>query len=409
MKLLRHAGLLVMVVVLPARDGVAQAHLPAGNVRPGIDVLVEDSIQLVANQAVGLVTNQTGVDRHGVPDDERLRAAHIRLVALFTPEHGFRGSLDPGAEVASGRDSVSGLPIYSLYGRVLAPTPAMLEGIQVLLVDLQDVGARYYTYISTTIEVMRAAAAAHIPVMILDRPNPAGGVNQGNVLDTTARSFVGKLAVPMRHGLTMGELALMARRDLGLTTELHVIRVDGWRRRDYFDATGLPFVPPSPNLQTLESIIHYSGTCLFEGTNLSVGRGTGAAFTQVGAPWLDPVRVLATLGPEAGVELVPTAFTPVRPGDGKYADTLVQGIRLRVTDRARYDPPATALRLIRAIQTVHPDRFSFIPAQFDRLTGQPGLREALMGGEGIEAILGVWEAQRGVFLAKNDRIRLYPQ
>ncbi len=285
----------------------------------------------------------------------------------------------------------------------------MLAGVQVLLVDLQDVGARYYTYISTTIEVMRAAAGAGIPVVILDRPNPIGGTRQGNVLDTLARSFVGRLAVPMRHGMTLGELALVARREFDLTTDLHIVPVAGWRRRDYFDATGLPFIAPSPNLRSLESIMHYPGTCLFEGTNLSVGRGSDAAFAQIGAPWLDPSRVLAKLGKQPGVELRPTSFTPVRPGDGKFADTLVQGIRLRVTDRGSYDPPATALRLLRAIQLVHPDQFSFLPAQFDRLAGQPGLREALMRNEGIGAILGIWKGQRGVFSAENDQFRLYPE
>jgi len=409
MRRLRHALFLSLAGVPGTGCATAQAPPVAAIVRPGIDVLVEDSMHLVAGRAVGLLTNHTGIDRHGVPDVERLRAAGVNLVALFTPEHGFRGSADPGAAVATTRDSATGLPIYSLYGRNFAPTPEMLTGVQVLLVDLQDAGARYFTYVSTTIELMRSAAGAGIPVVFLDRPNPIGSAVQGNVLDSAARSFVGTLAVPMRHGLTPGELALLAKQERGLATDLHVVPVSGWRRSQYFDSTGLPFVPPSPNLRDLESLIHYSGTCLFEGTTLSSGRGSDAPFSQVGAPWLDAAAVLARLGPQPGVALSPTTFTPRRPGDGKYADTLLQGIRLRVTDRATYDPPATALRLLAAIRAVHPAEFAWINAHFDRLAGQPGLREALDRGAPIDSILGVWQGQRAAFEPWAAGVRLYPE
>ena len=276
MHLLRHAVGLSLTGVLVTACATAQAPPVRAAVRPGIDVLLEDSLHLVAGRAVGLLTNRNGVDRHGVGDVERLRAAGVHLVAIFTPEHGFRGAADPGAAVPSTRDSATGLPIYSLYGRNFAPTPEMLAGVQVLLVDLPDAGARYFTYISTTIELMRSPAVAGIPVIILDRPNPVGGVVQGNVLDSAARSFVGSLSIPMRHGLTLGELTLLAKRERGLSAALTVVPVSGWRRSQYFDATGLPFNPPSPNLRDLESIINYSGTCLFEGTNLSPGRGSDA-------------------------------------------------------------------------------------------------------------------------------------
>jgi len=378
-------------------------------VRPGIDVLVEDSLHLVQGRAVGLLTNHTAVDRRGVSDVERLRAAGVNLVALFTPEHGFRGAADPGAAVETTRDSATGLPIYSLYGSNFAPTAEMLAGVEVLLVDLPDAGARYFTYVSTTIEVLKSPAMAAIPVVILDRPDPVGGVVQGNVLDSASRSFVGSVSVPMRHGLTPGELVLLAKQEQGIATRLSVVPVSGWRRAEYFDATGLPFYPPSPNLRDLESIINYSGTCLFEGTNLSPGRGSDAAFSQVGAPWLDPVAVLARLGPQPGVAFTPTTFTPRQPGDGKYADTLLQGIRLRVTDRAQYDAPATALRLLVAIQQVHPGQFAWIPAHFDRLAGQPGLREALDRGAPVDSILAGWAGQRAAFVRRAAGVRLYPE
>ncbi|HTH50048.1 MAG TPA: DUF1343 domain-containing protein [Candidatus Limnocylindria bacterium] len=409
MRLLRHAFSVSLAGVLGSGCATAQAPPIPSAVRPGIDVLVEDSLHLVKGRAVGLLTNRTGVDRRGVSDIERLRAAGVNLVALFTPEHGFRGAADPGAAVATTRDSVTGLPIYSLYGSNFAPTPQMLAGVQVLLVDLPDAGARYFTYVSTTIEVMKSPAMAGIPVIILDRPDPVGGAVQGNVLDSATRSFVGSVYVPMRHGLTPGELALLAKQERQLAVDLRVVPVSGWHRSEYLDATGLTFYPPSPNLRDLESIINYSGTCLFEGTNLSAGRGSDAPFSQVGAPWLDPASVLARLGPQPGVSLVATSFTPRQPGDGKYADTLVQAIRLRVTDRATYDAPATALRLLAAIRQVHPTRFAWNPAHFDRLAGQPGLREALDRGAPIDSILGVWTAQRAAFAARATGVRLYPE
>ncbi len=408
MQLLRHAVGLSLTGVLMTACATAQAPPVRAAVRPGIDVLVEDSLHLVAGRAVGLLTNRNGVDRQGVGDVERLRAAGVHLVAIFTPEHGFRGAADPGAAVPSTRDSATGLPIYSLYGRNFAPTPEMLAGVQVLLVDLPDAGARYFTFISTTIELMRSPAVARIPVIILDRPNPVGGAMQGNVLDSAARSFVGSLSIPMRHGLTLGELALLAKRERGLAASLSVVPASGWRRSQYFDATGLPFDPPSPNLRDLESIINYSGTCLFEGTNLSPGRGSDAAFSQVGAPWLDPAAVLARLGPQAGVSLTATTFTPRQPGDGKYADTLLQGIRFRITDRATYDPPATALRLLTIIRAVHPAEFAWLATHFDRLAGEPGLREALDQGHPVDSILSVWARQRDQFAPRAAGVRLYP-
>ena len=377
-------------------------------VRPGIDVLLEDSLHLVKGRTVGLVTNRTGVDRHGVSDVDRLRSAGIALVAIFTPEHGYRGAAAPGEAVASSRDSATGLPIYSLYGATYAPSPVMLEGIDVMLVDLQEVGARYYTYVATTIEVMRSAATAGIPVIVLDRPNPIGGAVQGNVLDPSTRSLVGSLAVPMRYGLTLGEQARLAREQLDLTTDLRVVPVSGWKRRLYFDQTGLPFIPPSPNLQSLESLIHYPGTCLFEGTNLSVGRGTAEAFSQVGAPWLDAKAVIRRLGRQPGVKLTAVTFTPVRPGDGKLADTLLHGIRFRVTDRKAYDPTLTALRLLQAVRSVHPNQFAWIPRHFDRLVGEPGLREALERGAPVDSVAAVWKTQRLAFQPQWDGVRIYP-
>jgi uncharacterized protein YbbC (DUF1343 family) len=380
-------------------------------VRPGIDVLLTDSLHLVRERRVGLVTNQAGVDADGISDVVRLRAAGVRLVALFSPEHGFRGAADPGESVASSVDSATGLPIYSLYGPTSAPTAEMLAGIDVMLVDLQDVGARYFTWLFTTIEVMKAAGPRGVEVVVLDRPNPLGGRIQGAVLEPAHITPVGQLAVPMRHGLTLGELARLAAADRGLAVELAVVPAAGWTRDLPFARSGLPFIPPSPNLRTLESLHHYPGSCLFEGTNLSVGRGSAAPFEQLGAPWLDTTEVLARIRRAGlpGVRFRGVEFTPVRPGDGKFADTLVRGIRLEMTDPSAYDPTAAAVHLLSAIRAVHPDRFGWIPAHFDRLAGTRRLRAAIEGGTDPAAIVQGWEGDLEHFRARRRAVLIYPE
>jgi uncharacterized protein YbbC (DUF1343 family) len=379
-------------------------------VRPAIDVLLTDSLHLVRHRSVGLVTNQAGVDADGISDVTRLRAAGVELVALFSPEHGFRGAADPGAAVASSKDSATGLPIYSLYGRTSAPTEEMMRGVDVMVVDLQDAGARYYTYLATTVEVMRSAGKQRLSVIVLDRPNPIGGLVQGNVLDPAFSSSIGLLSVPMRHGLTIGELARLAKADLSVDVALTVVPVQGWRRNLSLDETNLPFIPPSPNLRTIESLFHYPGLCLFEGTNLSVGRGSDRPFEQIGAPWLDTAKVLAEVRRNGfrGVEFRSARFTPRQPGDGKFPDTLLAGIRLRVTDRRWYDPTATAVYLLAAIQHLQPDQLKWIPAHFDRLAGGPDLRLALQGGVGAAEIVAGWTAGMKRFEERRTRFLLYP-
>jgi uncharacterized protein YbbC (DUF1343 family) len=392
----------------PARTAEAPARAA---VRPGIDVLLSDSLHLVRGRRVGLLTNQAGVDASGMRDVDRLRAAGVELVALFSAEHGFRGTAGPGAEVGSATDSATGLPIYSLYGSTSPPLEQILPSLDAVLVDLPDVGARYFTYAATTLDLMRVAARYGRAVIVLDRPNPVGGTVQGNVLDPRYRSNVGVTAVPMRYGLSAGELARLARSDLGLTTELIVVPVQHWHRRDALDRTGLPFLAPSPNLRSLESLFHYPGLCLFEGTALSVGRGSEAPFEQVGAPWLDSSQVLRRLRSAQlpGVRFRATTFTPVAPGDGKFSDTLVVGIRLRVTDRATYDPTLTAVTLLGVVQAVHPDRIGWSPERFDRLAGGPQLREAIQAGRSARSIVQQWRPALRAFLARRKAFLLYPE
>lgn len=384
---------------------------PPAAVRPGIEVLLDDSLHLVRGRRVGILTNQTGVDRAGTSDVDRLRAAGVEVVAIFSPEHGFRGTADPGAAVASSVDSVTGLPIYSLYGGEGQREAAdAIRRLGVLLVDLQDAGARYYTYITTTAYVLGVAGPAGVPVVILDRPNPLGGVIQGNVLDSTHYSSVGFLRVAMRHGMTLGELALQAAAERGYHARLSVVPLDGWRRSMAYDATGLPFVPPSPNLRSLEALFHYPGLCLFEGTDLSVGRGSEAPFEQIGAPWLDTAAVLATVRAARlpGVAFRGVGFTPRRPGDGKHPDRPLAGIRLAVTDRASYDPTATAVHLLVAIHRRHPDAIGFDARRFDRLAGGSALREAVLAGVPAERIVAGWAGELAEFRSRRAGYLIYP-
>jgi len=393
------------------RTTVAPVPMPATAVRPGIEVLLSDSLSLVRHARLGLVTNQAGVDAAGVSDVNRLRAGGLELVALFSPEHGFGGAAAPGAAVSNGTDSATGLPIYSLYGQNTAPTAAMLSGLDVLLVDLQDVGARYYTYLATTVAVMRAAALGGKRVVVLDRPNPIGGTMQGNVLDTAFASMVGLLPVPMRHGMTLGELARLANVELHVGADLTVVPLVGWSPTMDFDQTGLPFIPPSPNLRSLEALFHYPGLCLMEGTNLSVGRGTDHPFEQIGAPWLDTTRVLARLRAAniPGVTFTGVKFRPKKPGDGKYPGTRVTGIRLTMTDRDTYDPTATAVTIMAVIQAVHPTQLKWTAGQFDRLAGNSTLRTDLASGATPDSVMADWSGELAAFLRRRQPALIYPR
>ena len=339
---------------------------------PGIDVLLRDSLRLVQGKRLGLITNQSGVDARGVSTIDRL--AHLpraRLVMLFAPEHGIRGAAAPGAPVADSIDDGTGLPIYSLYGASRAPTPLQLDSLDVLLVDLQDVGARPYTYVSTMVLAMRAAAAAGKRVIVLDRPNPIGCAVQGPILDTAFASFLGMLPVPLRHGMTLGELARFANARFAIGADLVVVPVRGWRRCDWIDRTGLPWVRPSPNLPDVESMAWYPGTVLFEATNLSVGRGTDAPFREVGAPWLDARGVARAMARRYHIALDVVRFTPHAPGDGKLDGVALAGVRFRRMDRARGDPVRDALRLLATIGSLHPGALVVDSLALARRLGRP--------------------------------------
>ena len=381
--------------------------------RPGVEVLLSDSSHLVDGRRVGLITNRSGVGRDGTSSIDLLhRYQGAELVALFAPEHGIRGTEVGGAAIEDATDAATGLPIYSLYGETLAPTPEMLAGIDVLAFDLQDIGARYYTYVSTMAHAMTAAGRAGVPVIVLDRPNPIGGLVQGPVLDAAFASFVGMYPVPVRHGLTSGELARLYQGEFGVEVQLHVVPVAGWSAERWFDDTELPWIAPSPNMPSIESAAHYPGTCLFEGTNISVGRGTEAAFQLLGAPWLDGEAWAAgilELADLPGVEIAAATFTPESPGDGKYAGETVSGIRLRVTDRSAYDPVRTAVAALLVGRRLSGAAWAWRERHFDRLAGTDRLRLAIERGAALEEITSAWDGDVAAFAALARPHLIYPR
>jgi uncharacterized protein YbbC (DUF1343 family) len=379
--------------------GGQQAPGPAGDVRPGIEVLLSDSLHLVAGRRLGLVTNHTGIDSRGRSDIDLL-AEHpqVDLVALFAPEHGIRGDAQDGVLIASDVDTRTGVPIHSLYGSTRKPTPAMLAGVDVLLFDMQDVGARYYTYVSTMALAMEAAGESGIPFVVLDRPNPIrGDVVQGNVLDPAFATFVGMYPVPMRHGMTPGELARLYVGEFGIEVDLTVVPAEGWSRAMTFDETGLPWVAPSPNMPSLASALAYPGTCLFEGTNLSVGRGTDRAFQWIGAPWLDAQGVAAALNARglSGVRFEATTFVPNAPSDLKFDGHVVRAVQLVSTSSA-YDAPQVAVEMLVEIHRRHPDSWRWL-GTFDRLAGTDALRLGITAGLDAGALTADWAARTAEF------------
>lgn len=381
-------------------------------VRPGLEVLLTDSIHRVQGRRVGLVTNHTGISStgdHGI--DLLMDHPEVTLVALFSPEHGIRGDAEAGERVDSSVDLSTGLPVHSLYGTTRKPTPEMLEGIEVLLFDIQDIGTRYYTYIYTMALAMEAAGEAGIPFLVLDRPNPVDGVRvQGNLLDPQVASFVGMYPLPMRHGMTPGELARLYQSSFGVMADLGVIPIEGWTRDQRFPDTGLPWRAPSPNMPDLESALHYPGTCLLEGTNLSVGRGTPRAFQQIGAPWLDGDELAARMEALAlpGVRFHATVFTPVNPGDGKFSGEPVSGVRLEVTDPERYDPARTGIHLVAEARALAGDAWEWIPTHFDRLAGTDQIRLGVEAGASAEVLMAGWAEALAEFLPLREAVLLYP-
>ncbi|NLH16667.1 MAG: DUF1343 domain-containing protein [Phycisphaerae bacterium] len=389
------------------------AQLPSSpSVRVGLDNLQSYS-RLFENKQIGLITNHTGVDRRGRPAAKCLAEfPGARIVALFSPEHGFDGKLEAGIKVADQNDPQQSIPIYSLYGETKKPTSAMLKDVEVLVFDIQDVGARFYTYLSTMSVCMEAAAEKGIPFVVLDRPNPlAGRMVEGPLMDKKFASFIGLHPIPVRYGLTVGELARMINdqgwlKD-GLKADLTVIPLGNWTRSTWWDQTGLPFIPPSPNIRTLDAAIAFPGICLIEGTNLSEGRGTDIPFLQFGAPWVNALDLSKKLNALKlpGVSFSPTEF---KPTSSKCRDQLCQGIRLRITDRDAFQPFWTGVKIVESLYREYPKDFKFLANHFDRLCGTGSVRTAIEQKKDLTELQKRWLPDLDQFRADCRPILLYP-
>lgn len=378
-------------------------------VRPGIEVFLTDLPPALRGKRVGLITNHTGINRSGTSDID-LIAQHddLQLVALLAPEHGIRGTIEAGVNVADDVDEKTGVPIYSLYiADDRGPTPDMLKDVDILVYDLQEVGGRTWTYVSTMALSMQAAAAKSIPFVVLDRPNPIGGeIVEGALLDPAFASFVGMYPIPARHGMTVGELATLFNQQHGIGVDLIVVRAEGWHRAQWFDDAGLPWVNPSPNLRSLAAVTSYPGTVYFEGTNVAEGRGTDRPFEQVGAPWLDAPSVVETMN---ALQLPGIRFEAITMSVAdtalKFPGRTLPAIGLVVTDRQVYRPVRTALLLIDTIRKQHPEDFAW-GTSIDQLTGSDKVRLAI-DADRLMPLLEEWDRQAAAFLESRAAYLLY--
>ena len=390
-----------------AQQGMLSERRPMQKVKPGITVLLEKRIGLIQHRRVALITNQAGQDEKGKSDIDLLRAdpravkARVELVALFAPEHGIRGTEDH-TNVANEVDAKSGLVVHSLYGaQTIAPPDSLLVGVETIIVDLPDVGTRTWTFTGVMLYTLRAAARHRIPVLILDRPNPITGTRtEGPLLDSVltnpnepAPGKPGKAyalyPVPLRHGLTMGEMALLFNDRLHIGANLTVVPTEGWARSSWYDETGLKWVRPSPNLPTLTSVLLYPALVAFEGTNVSVGRGTRESFQRIGAPWLKSKEIVDLLQDRVipGVRFEADHFTPDAPTDGKYGGVSVPGVRIIVTDRDRVSPARIGATLVWAILQTSRDSLKIRDTVFDERFGAARIREALLRGDDPDAVI----------------------
>lgn len=372
-------------------------------VRTALDRLASGDVRMTHNARLGLLTNRAARTVGGVWAGDALRAAHYDISLLLSPEHGLDVAAEAGAHVAHAR--FGDVPILSLYGADRAPVEEALSALDMLVVDLPDVGCRYYTYPWTVRELLRRAAHHRLPVTLLDRPNPLGGrVVEGNLPDEDMDSPVCASPVPVRHGLTMGELALWNRRAYGIEVELTVIPLEGWQRGSLWNETGLPWVGPSPALPSFDSAIVYPGTCLLEGTNVSEGRGTSRPFQCLGAPFVDGEALARRLSDSpflAGASVEPATFTPAT---GKWVGEECRGVQVKIHDPTTFHPVAAGVAIVAALR--REPSFAF-RAFFDRLAGTTRWRHSLESGAGPEEIVNRWPAAEARFTQEREAIFLY--
>jgi uncharacterized protein YbbC (DUF1343 family) len=412
---------LAIAAILSSSPAMADS-LPAP-VLAGAEVLAASGFAAVSGKRVGLIANQTSLAHGEHLADLLASAPGVKLVAIFAPEHGLRGAAEAGAEVRDGIDAKTGIPVYSLYGSTKTPTPAMLRGIDVLVFDVQDIGARSYTYISTMGLAMQAAARAGIPLIVLDRPNPLGGdYVSGFVLEPALRSFVGQYPIPIVHGLTVGELARMIKGERWLEgaerVDLRIVEMQGWRRSMRWPQIGRTWVPTSPNIPTFEAALVYPGIGLVGETDLNEGRGTPTPFSVFGAPWLASDRLLARLNRIGlpGVAFEPAAYTPTSiPGVAsrpRFAGARVNGVRVAVSDASRVEPLEIGMHVLAALaveaRAAGRRRLIANLAMFHAVAGTKRLNRMLMDGRSGAEIIAAWRTEVARFRQQRAPYLLYP-
>ena len=387
-------------------------------VQTGLDRVPEYQ-HLFKDKRVGIITNHTAYNsQQQYITDIFLVMENVTISALFGPEHGIRGSAEAGAKIESGSDPLSNIPVYSLYGKTRKPTPEMLKDVDILVFDIQDIGARFYTYIYTMAYAMTAAAEQGIPFVVLDRPNPINGIMvEGNILERELASFVGLFPIPVRHGMTVGELAKMFNEEgwlpNGVKAKLIVIPMKNWHRELWYDETGLSFINPSPNIPDLETAMVYPGVCLLEGTNVSEGRGTTKPFQIFGAPWIDGTQLAERLNALQldGVVFRDTSFTPVSiagvASHPKYENKLCSGVKITVTERNRFLPYHTGIHIVNTIYRMYPDSLKWRTRHFDRLCGTASIREAIIHKTDIETLFAAWQEELDGFMKKREKYLIY--
>jgi uncharacterized protein YbbC (DUF1343 family) len=388
-------------------------HAPrASGVDLGVEVVLRDSLHVLRGKRVGLITNHTGRDRAGTSTVDLLyRAPGVRLTALFGPEHGIRGVAADGVKIASTVDSATGIPIHSLYGQTRVPTPEMLRDVDVLAYDIQDVGARVYTYVWTMALAAEAAGKLGKKFVVLDRPNPIRGDRiEGGVLQPEFRSFVGQYPVALRYGLTAGELLRYLVGTGQVAADVTVIPMRGWRQSMWWEETGVPWVNPSPNMRSVDAALLYTGTVFFEATNVNEGRGTDRPFQLVGASWLtDAGEIARELNAKnlGGVRFDSTSRTIAR--GAKFGGQTIPMIEITVTDRNAVRAPELGAHMLRAIYRRHPRQWRWQEQGIERLSGARALRQAVEREGGVEELIAVWRRESEQFAREAERYRLYPR
>jgi uncharacterized protein YbbC (DUF1343 family) len=398
--------LLALAVCITPPSAAAKKSGHAARVQTGLDVLEAQKFGPLQGKRIGLITNHTGIDSQGRSAVEvlaRARLNGVQLVALFSPEHGLAGRKDE--RIASARDPSTGLPVFSLYGDALRPTDEMLQGLDALVFDVQDAGVRFYTYTTTMAYCMEEAAKRKIAFYVLDRPNPLGGnIIEGPLLDADKTSFVAYYPLPVRYGLTIGELAQFLNDENHIGVDLHVIAMKNWHRNYFFDSTGIKWIPPSPNLRTFKGAILYPGIEILQNAGVSVGRGTETPFEQFGAPWLDGEAVAPALNTLhlAGVRFVTQPFIPI---SGLYSGQRCGGVAIRITDRAAVRSMRVGLEISVLLHKLYPQQFD--PAKLITLTGNAATVQQLQAGVSPEKIIAGWSEDLMTFDQLRRKYFLY--